>query len=151
MAKETRDRITSNQAKWESFLETQKTGWVWKKNGEKWMRDLREIYEKWVTSKQRSRQPVRVCIPLAIKVSGASYFSSAAADMRRSSAPFPALAPGEFITSPLPATVQPRSSKNKCSAVFFSGVCENWTCFFFYCLLLSWYDRFYITTLMQKS
>ena len=65
--------------------------------------------EKLVISKQPGGEPVWcticvcVCIALSIKVSGASYFSSAARDVRTSSALFffPALAPGEFITSPL--------------------------------------------------
>ena len=73
------------------------------KLGEKWERDLIEMRNELFPSWQRASVSVCpyvcVCIPLSIKVSGASYFSSAAGDVRTSSALFPALAPGEFITS----------------------------------------------------
>lgn len=78
----------------------------WREMGEGLERNVRKI-SYFQAARQRASVCVCVCvcIPLSIKVSGASYFSSAAADVRTSSAPFPALAPGEFITSPLPATV----------------------------------------------
>lgn len=74
---------------------------VWKNQEKKWEWDKKNTKKKKkrVTSKQPGRKPVCVCIPLSIKVSAASYFSSAAGDVRTSSALFPALAPGEFITS----------------------------------------------------
>lgn len=77
-----------------------------------------------------------MCVFLSpIKVSGASYFSSAAGDVRTSSALFPALAPGEFITSPLACDcLEAIQFKERAANVFccFSlcVVCQSWTCFF---------------------
>lgn len=51
-------------------------------------------------SRQRAGVRLHAWVPLSIKVTEASYFSSAEGDVRASLAPFPMLAPGEFLTSP---------------------------------------------------
>ncbi len=142
--------------------EDSNTGWAWKPGG-KWERDMRETYKKWVTSRQRASVCVCVCVYIymcvcvflsSIKVSGASYFSSAAGDVRTSSALFPALAPGEFITSPsardcLEATrLKERRANVFCC--FFLLCCLSEPDLFCFFLLLTRYDGFHTAAVTWK-
>lgn len=126
-----------------------------KKPGEKWERDMREMYKNELISSSQAKTPcvcVRPHVSLSIKVSAASYFSSVAWDVRASSALLPALAPGGFITSlclrlSRSNTVQRTSSK--CVRLFSVLLfVRNWFIFF---LLLTWYDSFQIAAVTSKS
>lgn len=69
-------------------------------------------------SRQRDGVRLHAWAPLSIKVSEDSYCSSAEGDVRASLAPFPMLAPGEFLTSP--SALERCGSKNSqpmCSTV----------------------------------
>lgn len=130
------DRITSNRAKWVILRKTAVRLSV-EKAGEKWGRDMRGMYEKWVTSKQPGREPV--CVFLSPSKWVELVISSQQHEMwEQVQLLFPRWLQGNsshLLCLRLSRSGTVQRTTSKCVLLFsFSVVCQNWTCF---CLFFS--------------